>query len=122
MKKEFYIATIIFMIFIIGFYIYAIANRWGEERIGSLAANNIAMDTRFNPIIQWRGRGNFTYNSIVAKSVTFNDDSSTAKQSSATVVLRFTHQNGTVHETSYTFTLRSDDSPYPCTDTFCINV
>lgn len=49
MKKEFFRATIIFLIFLVGFYILSASKRRSEDRIGTLAGNKIYSDYDINP-------------------------------------------------------------------------
>ena len=118
MKKEFYIASIIFLVFLIGFYILAVYKRRSEDRIGTLAANKIYNDPNINPLNYLDG-DNPKYRNIFYISykndknyvqMTFNKD-----KTQVTLPLVFIYYNTEIpNETkNYTFVLTSEDD---CTD------
>ncbi len=117
MANEFYIATVIFIIFIVMFFIYAWKKRWGEERIGTLASGNIFKDQNINPIISWQGKKRPAYNSITPERVVLNNDKTVAS-----ITFKFTHQNMSQSYYTYQFELRDIDGNFPCGTTFCVEV
>ncbi len=117
MKTELYTAVTIFIIFIIIFYAYAVQKRWGPERIGTMASENIFKDGNINPLIQIQGKNRPTYNSITPTNTIVDKENLKAY-----VTFLFTHQNATSSTHTYTFDLRDWDTDLSCFDTFCISV
>ncbi len=122
MKKEFYRATIIFIIFLIGFYLFTVHKRRSEERIGTIAANNIYMDHNINTQ-NYLDSDNPKYRNVFYVSykndkdyvqMTFNKD-----RTQVTIPLVFVYYNTQIpNETkTYTFQLVSN-----CTNSLCISL
>lgn len=124
MKKEFYKATIIFIVFLMGFYLFVVYKRRSEERIGTIAANNIYMDNNINTQ-NYLGSDNPKYKNIFYISykndknytqMTFNKN-----RTRVTIPLVFVyHTNTQIPNETKTYTFQLVSSRDDCTDSLCI--
>lgn len=119
MKKEFKLASQIFLVLIIMFYISALNNRWSDDRIQYLAVSQLKTNDNVFPYIMVNGVKEAVYDGILHDTISVNSD-----KTEAVVSVIIVDGDNRIPYTG-TFKLEKNGCNYANNneaDPFCINI